>query len=119
FVAHRARRADADGLQGIVDPVEEKVEAAGAEAALLQLPAEIADKGDRIARDGFGRADRLAEDPSRRNPFGIAQRIDRLADHALQLVEPAAEERAEALDERRARHGEDVADGGKAEHMQA
>ena len=90
-VAHRQGRADADGLDVIVDPVTEKIEPPRPEALPFQRCAERIDELADIAGDGFGRTDRLRKAAAGLDEIGRADRIDRIADASQRLIDATTE----------------------------
>lgn len=64
-IPDRPRRGHPDGLDTVVDPVTEEIEAASAEAVALECRREHLDQLVDVARDGLGRPDRFGEDPLR------------------------------------------------------
>ena len=78
-IAHRPRRADADGLDAVVDPVKKQIEPPRAEALCLQRLAELAGELAGITGECLRRADRLGKDAAHLDEVGRANRINRLA----------------------------------------
>src|SRR3984893_8800807 len=98
---HRQRRPDADGLDAVVDPVKEQIEAPRAETLGLECFAELANELVCIAGNGLRRADRLGEAAADLDEVRRANRINRLAEASHGLIEAAAKIGTEAQDKRR------------------
>src|ERR1700724_919828 len=81
-VAHRPRRADADGLDTVVDAMKEKIETPRAKAFGLEGLTELGNELARGAGNCFSRANRLREDAADFDEAWQANRVDRLAESA-------------------------------------
>ena len=102
-VTHRLGRADAHGLDAVVDPMAEEIEASRAEAAVLQRKAEVGDEQADVSGDGLGGANRLGKVAPCFDPLRDGDRRDRLAGAAERLIEPPADLWPEAQRQRCAR----------------
>src|ERR1700731_3080218 len=86
-VAHRRGRADADGLDAVVDAMKQKVEAPRAEAFGLEGRTELGDELGRLTGNCLRRADRIGEDATSFNECRRANRVNRLPQGAPGLNE--------------------------------
>ena len=102
--------ADGRAVDRAVDPVERDLELAGADARLLELPAEGGEQAAGSGGDILGSADRLGEGQPRAESRRRPARLDGLGQGAQRLVQPGERLIAEAPRQRRARQGIEIAD---------
>ena len=107
--------ADGGAVDRTVDPVERDLEPAGADARLLELPAEGGEQAAGSGGDILGSADRLGEGQARAEGRRRSARLDGLGQRAQRLVEAGERPIAEAARQRRARQGIEIADAAQPE----
>ena len=100
----RPRRPNPDPLGCAVDTLEHQIQPPRALSGSFQNRAHIRDQAGDDGGEGLAGEQRLQEGQACLDRFGREGGFDRLRHTAQRLIQPGGEQRAEAADQRRARH---------------